>query len=1091
MLEFDKPYRNSSPSSNSWDPSLVFENSLYFLSAFSRMLLHSLFINILLWNLVSSFNYEDRDPLVKNAPAGQKGSYFGFSVAQHSTVELDGNLDNSIDKYWLLVGAPLGKNLQPNTNHSGALFKCPLSSDAECIQVKTDGVEELDYGDKTKSDVVLKAPGPHEIKDGQWLGVTVRSQKPGGVVLVCAHRYIQSPDLRKFHYGKGLCYLLNSQLGINQSVQPCNGRPMERLHQQFGFCQVGTSASFVGDTFAAMGAPGPYTWRGTVFAQDVGDFLERDKTIYHSPFGDIDIIDKYSYLGMSVAGGHLFNKSEYTFISGAPRSKMVGEVFLFKKYGHDEEFNVTLNITGEQFASSFGYEVLAADVNNDGYDDLLVGAPFYYGDNKGGAVYVYYRVRDCKPGNCSYSQALYGRPQSRFGFSMALLGDINKDGYNDVAVGAPYEDEHGAVYIYLGSANGLNDEPSQVIRKTQVKTLGYSLSGGMDMDNNGYPDLLVGAFESDLVLLFKTRPIIDIKIDIISNELKNINATKRGCIASPQNNLTCFSFQSCFTIVGKPKNSEDFQVIYNVAEENRFVSRVWFVDSTHPNKHSSYMKKIINVTGNSQRYCQEELVNIIEGVSDILSPIKFRVNYMLENNKYHTPILNKTSVKLFEARFQKDCGNDDICESNLTLSAGTNLTVNNSGVYQVDGINEDFILDVNITNSGDSAYETKLFIFHPNALSYVPLKSDNDVPSNVKCSYINVTLVVCDVGNPFQGALNLKIRFEILKDTKETILLLNLFVNSTSTELSKETSQKVVAVLQKIAKFHINGKASTNLFYGGKITGESAVHHLEDIGARVMHKYQIDNEGSWDLSKVKVNIKWPIQVTPGPKQTDNRPGKWLLYLESIPKVYGVGIDGHCQVLDRTKINELQFEISSTDTSHVRRKRSINYVVPFETTEKGGKKRKIVSLDCVSQTALCIDITCNITELNIGDIAEIYIISRIWNSTLVEDYSNVDWVVIRSNAVVEIPDKSFKISPEAVQFFSAQTIAYPEIVSTDSELNWVIIGGAVLAGLLLLIVLIIILCKCGFFKRNRPSDHTLSGNLQKKEEADHLLNNKSN
>lgn len=72
-------------------------------------------------------------------------------------------------------------------------------------------------------------------------------------------------------------------------------------------------------------------------------------------------------------------------------------------------------------------------------------------------------------------------------------------------------------------------------------------------------------------------------------------------------------------------------------------------------------------------------------------------------------------------------------------------------------------------------------------------------------------------------------------------------------------------------------------------------------------------------------------------------------------------------------------------------------------------------------------------------------------------------------------------------FQAETIAYPEVVITDSGFNWWIIGGAVLVGLFLLIVLVVILYKCGFFKRKRISDDpTLSGNLQKKEEVDQLL-----
>lgn len=60
------------------------------------------------------------------------------------------------------------------------------------------------------------------------------------------------------------------------------------------------------------------------------------------------------------------------------------------------------------------------------------------------------------------------------------------------------------------------------------------------MDNNGYPDLLVGAYESEKVLLFKARPIIDIKISITSDELKNINYTKKGCPADRNSNYTWY-----------------------------------------------------------------------------------------------------------------------------------------------------------------------------------------------------------------------------------------------------------------------------------------------------------------------------------------------------------------------------------------------------------------------------------------------------------------------------------------------------------------------------------------------------------------------
>lgn len=72
--------------------------------------------------------------------------------------------------------------------------------------------------------------------------------------------------------------------------------------------------------------------------------------------------------------------------------------------------------------------------------------------------------------------------------------------------------------------------------KSNVKTFGYTLSGNLDMDGNQYPDLAVGAYESDLVALYKTRKIVNIHIEIKNDEeLKKINATRKGCAADPNN----------------------------------------------------------------------------------------------------------------------------------------------------------------------------------------------------------------------------------------------------------------------------------------------------------------------------------------------------------------------------------------------------------------------------------------------------------------------------------------------------------------------------------------------------------------------------
>lgn len=64
--------------------------------------------------------------------------------------------------------------------------------------------------------------------------------------------------------------------------------------------------------------------------------------------------------------------------------------------------------------------------------------------------------------------------------------------------------------------------------------------------------------------------------------------------------------------------------------------------------------------------------------------------------------------------------------------------------------------------------------------------------------------------------------------------------------------------------------------------GESAMEYLDDIGDRVMHTYNIFNQGPWKVGSLEVHIEWPFQVA------NNKPqGKWLLYLEDIPAVEGL------------------------------------------------------------------------------------------------------------------------------------------------------------------------------------------------------------
>ena len=105
------------------------------------------------------------------------------------------------------------------------------------------------------------------------------------------------------------------------------------------------------------------------------------------------------------------------------------------------------------------------DANGDGLHDLAVGAPWYTHHDpeslsyEQGMVAMYTQLPEH---NFKNSTRLLGyHSRSHFGLSVTSLGDLNIDGYDDLAVGAP-RDGSGTVYIYLGGPRGLSSKYSQV-----------------------------------------------------------------------------------------------------------------------------------------------------------------------------------------------------------------------------------------------------------------------------------------------------------------------------------------------------------------------------------------------------------------------------------------------------------------------------------------------------------------------------------------------------------------------------------------------------------------------------------------------------
>ncbi|NWV10961.1 ITA2B protein, partial [Ptilonorhynchus violaceus] len=169
-------------------------------------------------------------------------------------------------------------------------------------------------------------------------------------------------------------------------------------------------------------------------------------------------------------------------------------------------------------------------------DDLLVGAPLYMARRSDGQrselgrLYLY--LGGGQQPLAGSPQTLTGtHPYGRFAAAIASLGDLDKDGFGgrsawvggagwaltsplspDVAVGAPQGGDSGSgqVFIFRGQSEGLAPVPTQRLDSpfSGPAAFGFALRGASDLDGNGYPDLLVGAYGAARVAVYRGQPVV-------------------------------------------------------------------------------------------------------------------------------------------------------------------------------------------------------------------------------------------------------------------------------------------------------------------------------------------------------------------------------------------------------------------------------------------------------------------------------------------------------------------------------------------------------------------------------------------------------
>uniref|UniRef100_A0A8D0D9M6 Integrin alpha-2 domain-containing protein n=1 Tax=Sander lucioperca TaxID=283035 RepID=A0A8D0D9M6_SANLU len=994
---------------------------------------------------LSAFNLDTENVLRKN---GDPGSLFGFSLAMHWQLD-------PVDKRMLLVGAPRAKALVGQKSKvTGGLYNCDMTSTSGgCTRVIFDNKGEISA----------------ESKENQWMGVSVNSQGPGGKIVTCAHRYQRRSNVGKPLESRdiiGRCVVMGQSLTVDPSSPEegeswhfCDRR--NRGHELFGSCQQGLSATFDKDYhYLIFGAPGAYNWKGVVRLEQNNETLLEMGIYDDGPFEVGDENEKNpdlvpappnSYLGFALdSGKSLTKKGQLTVVAGAPRANHSGAVVLLKKGPQTSKIMVEeYTLEGEGLASSFGYDLTVMDLNGDGWQDIVVGAPQYFEKDGeiGGAVYVY--VNNKGKWNKVSPTRIDGPQDSMFGLAVENLGDINQDGFQDFAVGAPHSDVGvGKVHIYHGSATGLSSKnAAQVCNKP---LFGYSLAGNMDLDKNAYPDLAVGSL-SDSVFVYRARPVVNIKKEIkFSPEV--IDLTKKNC----GNKFWHFHLSFFILLSLTSLFPSHLAVSYSleadaVHRKNGLIPRVTI---SEPSEGSYKSSGTVTLDSKGKKQCIKRQLVIQENIRDKLRgiPVDVSVSILNSNRKRRqsstpqlSPVMdaNEPAVTRSEVNFLKEgCGSDSVCQSKLKVTYRYGYSTKDDDTFTPlhleDGLpvislsdQKDIVLEVKVSNlNGDDAHEASLKATFPHSLTYSTSRS---LPGErqVTCVANKAgSQADCELGNPFR------------RDAETTFYI----ILGTSLQLYQ------IQATNCASPFFSRQAQPSQVYFTGAVKSDSAMKTESDIGSPITHQFRIINLGKSlkDFGNATLIINWP-------KETTN--GKWLLYLM---KISSTGLD-HVDCLPKKEINPLKLGVSDT-----RRRRAAEntHGIDQGTLSRLLDKKKSETLSC-GDGAKCVPITC--TLLGLDSNAVITLSSRLFNSTFIEHYSKLHHMELIMSASLHVSSGAKNIMLKNADTQVRLTVFPERREAQYGGVPWWIIVLSILFGLLLLGLLAFLLWKCGVFGKKNKED----------------------
>ncbi|XP_011872800.1 PREDICTED: integrin alpha pat-2-like [Vollenhovia emeryi] len=1022
-----------------------------------------IFVLAILQRNPSAYNINSLDAEVFRDPMrvpGERGSYFGFSVALYV----------GANESLLLVGAPRANSSElPYVTEPGTVFKCAMN-----------GVCKEWVMDKTGNGPRPRERFVNQIKDNAWIGATIAVQnKTVARVMVCGPRWINNiiNDNKPNWYMNGICYTTLARnahaferqaedhfLPLTNSGSQITSKNNINIYN-YGVGQAGFSLHMSSryTVNIAMGSPGIFNWKGDAiltvasmddpFSRTVIPSLAREPRVH-----------SYNYLGYAITAGTYFNEQDVWYASSAPQgANMYGKVlvFTFPPKTNQRMFIKTI-LYGQHYGEYFGAALTSCDVNNDGRQELIVGAPQWSRDMDEGHIYIFTARHNS---NFEELQTVEGEiVGGRFGSTVMCLGDIDHDGYADVAVGAPHEEESGgAVYIYNGNRDGVSRRYSQRLVGSRfsptMRGFGISISEPRDVNRDNHPDVAVGAYLSGEVVLLRSAPVVTVNVTLMyPQKIKLLR------------NTTSFKIDAWMSYGGTyvPDYLRVTAVLKVDPLHGRATYRAQKSDDGLQTYRLRYTLFKATITSNLLE------IHLMGNIQNVIDPLEISVSMQLDDDLHarnesslcaSCVVINKLRSKTEDSLklpFAVDCGEDNVCVSDLGVTLSTDSTPGNRYII---GSTPIIVLRVDTYNRGEPAYQTRVRIFtEVLTLASIPPECTEDPRASGTLD------VICDIGNPLRTNKTLMLQLDtsmVRYDVREIEVQAN--VTTQSDEANWNDNNYTITVYFDVdIDIAIAGKAQENLY---SYLRENEKKSLSDI--RFQHFYEVQKFGVSPIEEAMLTVKIPTYF--------RRSNAEDVAIVNVNDIIGImdGYQFYCSDSNQTEVLSVALnKIASTNDVIVMNTSSIasnnthaKFSIEEDTPMHVPSENRTLYINCTSDAVECVQITCRLGPfLSSLSVAKFLVTMDLQLSSFPAEmlkHKDIIFYVTEGSVVITQPDKIAQREGHKPDVTLVATTFLGSPIAQRVAI-W-IIALSVILGVALLILLVLGLIKIGFFNRKKREE----------------------